>query len=196
MDEKLKLRIVLIFTIVYLIFFTVLALVRKNYEFLYYTFILVVLIIIVTLYHKKMHLTPHIIIGLAALGLLHVAGGNLYFNGTRLYEIYLIKSIFRYDHLVHSLGVFIATFVGYNVLKPYLNNKINHNTFLLALILILISMGVGAFNEVLEFGAVVFLGAAKQVGDYFNNAMDLFFNLIGAIIASMVILYYHKKQVK
>ena len=58
------------------------------------------------------------------------------------------------------------------------------------------AMGVGAFNEILELIAVVFLGAAEQVGDYFNNALDLFFNLIGSTIACFFIIHYHKKHIK
>ena len=57
-------------------------------------------------------------------------------------------------------------------------------------------MGTGALNEVLEFGAVILFGAAKQVGDYLNNALDLVFNLTGSIIACFFIHPYHKKQIK
>ena len=51
-------------------------------------------------------------------------------------------------------------------------------------------------NEILEFGAVLFLGAAKAVGDYYNNAWDLVFDMLGSIIACIFIYPYHKKQLE
>ena len=196
MKEELKLKIISIFTAVYLILFTIATLMYKNYEFLYYIIIIGIFIAIIVHYHKNFHLTPHIIVGLSILGFMHIAGGIFHPFGTRLYDIYLIKNIFRYDNLIHSFGIFIATFIGYNMLKPHLNKRLKNNIYLLSIILILMALGIGSVNEVLELGAVVFLGASKQVGDYLNNAFDLFFNLIGSVIASIVIIYYHKKELE
>ena len=187
MKEKIELRLMFWFTIINLTIFTILSVIKQNYEFLYYTFILSVLILIIVLYHKKIHLTKHILLGLTILGAMHLFG-------TRLYDIWFIPNILKYDNIVHAFGVFVATFVVYNFLRPHLDRKIKHNSFLLSMILILIAMGIGAFNEILELGAVVFLGASKQVGDYMNNALDLVFNLAGSIIASIVIVRYHKKK--
>ena len=60
--------------------------------------------------------------------------------------------------------------------------------------LILMALGVGAINEIIEFIAVEFLEAAQQVGDYENNAKDLVFNLFGSFIASLIIYNYYKKE--
>jgi len=184
------------FTIGYLIVFTILSVIHGNFEFLYYIFIMTIFITITLIANKKLHLTLYILMGLSILGFMNVAGGNLWFNGTRLYEIYLIKNILRYDNIVHSFGTFVGTFVAYNIIKPHIDKKIKYNRLLLSLILILMAMGFGAFIEVLEFGAVIFFGAAKQVGDYFNNTLDLLFNLIGSAAACFFIHPYHKKQRK
>ena len=195
MQEKTELKLMLWFTICYLTIFTILAIIKKNYEFLYYTFILSALIFIIVLYHKKIHLTKHILLGLTIIGAIHIFGGNIYIAGTRLYDIWLISpNILKYDNIVHAFGSFVATFVVYSFIHPHLDKKINHNAVLLSLILILIAMGVGAFNEIIELSAVVFLGAAEQVGDYINNALDLVFNLCGAIIASFFIIRYHRRK--
>lgn len=194
MKGELKLKIVSIFTALYLISFTIITLLYKNYEFLYYIIIIGIFIGIIIHYHKSFHLTPHIIISLSILGFMHFAGGIFHPFGIRLYDLHLIKNIFRYDNLIHSLGIFIATFVGYNLFKPHLSTKIKNNVVLLSLILILIAMGTGAFVELIEFSAVVFLGAAERVGDYFNNALDLVFNLVGSIIACFFIVHYHRKE--
>lgn len=195
MQEKTELKLMLWFTIGYLALFTILAIINKNYEFLYYTIILSALILIIVLYHKKIHLSKHILFGLTIVGAMHIFGGNIHIFGIRLYDIWLIPpNILKYDSIVHAFGIFVATFVAYSFIHPHLDKKINHNAVLLSLILISVAMGIGAFNEVLEFGAVVFLGAAKQVGDYINNALDLVFNLFGSIIACFFIIRYHKRK--
>ncbi len=195
MQEKTKLKLMFWFTIVYLAIFTTLAIINKNYEFLYYQFILSAIIFVIILYHKKLHLTTHVLLGLTMLGAMHIFGGNINILGTRLYDLWLIPpNILKYDNLVHFFGMFVTTFVVYSFVHPYLDKKINHNTVLLSLILVSITMGIGAFNEILELGAVVFLGAAERVGDYINNALDLVFNLCGSIIACLFIIRHHRRK--
>ncbi len=196
MNEKNELRFITIFTAVFLTIFAISAVLMQNYGFLYYTIIASFFIAIMVFHYKKFYLTTPILFGLIILGFLHIMGLYINIAGVRLYDLYLIKNIFRYDNLVHSFGIFVATFVSYNILKPHLNVRIKNNVFLLSLILILMTLGIGVFNEIIELIAVVFLGAAERVGGYFNNALDLVFNLIGTIIASIVIIYYHKKGIK
>jgi hypothetical protein len=52
-------------------------------------------------------------------------------------------------------------------------------------------MGLGAFNKVIELGAVIFLGASGQVGDYLNNAIDLMYNLGGAVLACFYLMKHN-----
>lgn len=193
MDKEKELRLILVFTCVYLIFFILLAIVRKNYEFVFYIAVICLLTIITILHHKELHLKPTIVGGLSVIGLMHLAGGNLYFSGIRLYDIYPFQNFIRYDQIVHTLGFFVATFVSYSLIRPYLDTRIKHHPLVLSIILILTASGFGAVNEVLEFAAVIFLGAAQQVGDYFNNAWDLVFNLMGSTIACFFINPYHKR---
>jgi uncharacterized membrane protein YjdF len=75
-----------------------------------------------------------------------------------------------------------------------LDLKTKQHPILFSLLLILIALGIGAVNEISEFAAVVFLGAQESVGDYFNNALDLVFNLFGAIVACFFIFPYHRKR--
>jgi len=53
-------------------------------------------------------------------------------------------------------------------------------------------MGISALNEVIEFSTVVFFNSTG-VGGYYNNALDLVFNAIGAAIA---VLFMHKNNKK
>lgn len=192
MEEKTELRILFYFTFVYMLFFVVFSVINKNYEFVYYIIVLSILMFIIILYHKKMHLSATIISGLIVLGAMHLAGGILKIKNVRLYDIWLIPNLFRYDNLVHLFGTFIATFVVYSLLKPHLDIKLKHHKVLLYILMVLITMGLSVMNELLEFGAVVFLNAAEQVGDYMNNALDLVFNMIGSLIACVFVLRYHK----
>lgn len=193
MDKEKELKLILVFTWIYLIFFILLAVVRKNYEFVFYIAVICLLTITTILHHKELHLKPTIVGGLSVIGLMHLAGGNLHFNGIRLYDIYLFQSFIRYDQIVHTLGFFVATFVSYSLIRPYLDTRMKHHPLVLSIILILTASGFGAINEVLEFAAVIFLGAAQAVGDYYNNAWDLVFNMLGAIAACIFIHPYHKR---
>ncbi len=188
MKKETELKLMFYFTVSYLILFAILGLIKGNYEFLYYTFIMTLLISIILTYHKKFNFSSQILLGLTVLGAMHIFGGNIYINGTRLYDTYWFFNFLRYDHLVHSFGTFIATFVIYNLLNLHINPEIKANKFLISIIMISIAMGIGAYNEILELGAVLFLNAGKQVGNYLNNAFDLVFNLIGSIIASLIII--------
>ena len=186
-------KLILIFTAVYFVFFTLIAFMRKNYEFLYYTAIMSSLIILIVLYYKKLHLTSIILWGLSILGFMHLGGGLISISGNALYGFWIIQDILRYDNVVHTFGIFIATFVAYNIISPHLDLKTKHHPVLFSLLLVLIALGIGSLNEVAEFVAVIFLGEKAGVGDYFNNALDLVFNLIGSIIAVFIIFPYHRK---
>ncbi|MBW2997133.1 DUF2238 domain-containing protein [Candidatus Woesearchaeota archaeon] len=194
MNERIKLKGMLYFTLSYLLLFTVISVYKRNYEFLYYTIIMSTLIVMIILYHKKLHLTTGIWGSLTIVGALHIFGGNIILNSTRLYDTWLIKGLLRYDHVVHFLAIFVATLIAYSLLSPHLKKELESNRFLLSLILILIALGLGAVIELIELFSSVFLNAAEQVGDYLNNALDILFNLLGAVAACFYLMYYHKRK--
>ena len=195
MMEKTKLKLIVYFTIAYLIVFTFNAILKKNYEFLFYTMIISVLIYAIVVHYKKMHLTNWIICGISFFILLHFLGGNVYIKGTRLYDFWLIYKFFKFDNLVHLVGGFVATFIVYNFIRLHLDRNFKHNKVLFSVLLILVVSGGGAINEIIELIAVVFLNAAAQIGDYMNNALDLVFNLLGSIGACLLIMIkYHNNN--
>jgi hypothetical protein len=167
MKEKTKLRIILFFVIAYLIIFGILSISDKNYEFLYYSAIMALIIFIAIFYYKKLHLPISVITGFAIFGIMHMSGAT-----------------------------FFVTLAVYSLLYPHFDKKLKGNKFLLFLLLILITLGIGAFHEILELGAVVFFDVSERVGDYMNNALDLLFNLIGAIVACIFLIIYHKREEK
>lgn len=194
LTEQIEIQTMFWFTVIYMIIFTIDAILKRNYEFLYYTVMVTVLLLVILLYHKKIHLSMHILGGLTLLGAMHIFGGNVYIGAVRLYDFWFIQDILKYDNIVHAFGIFVVTIIAYNLLNPHLDKTTHHHWLLLSLLLVLIASGVGAFNEIFELGAVVFMGAAKGVGDYMNNALDLVFNIIGSIIACIFVLHHRKNN--
>ena len=188
--NKHKNYLVLAFTIVYLLAFTLNGVSKADYEFLYYTILITVVIIVVTTIHQKLHLASFILVNLSMLGFIHLMGGNMYIEGVRLYDIYFIPGIIRYDNIVHTYGTFIGTLSLYSLLAMYIDPAIRRRYPIFAMLLIMMAIGMGTIVELVEFLAVVLFGVADKVGDYFNNTLDLFFNTLGASLATVMIYFY------
>lgn len=188
--NKHKNYLVLAFTIVYLLAFTLNGMFNADYEFLYYTILITVVIIVVTTIHQKLHLASFILVNLSILGFIHLMGGNIYIEGVRLYDIYFIPGIIRYDNIVHTYGTFIGTLSLYSLLAMYIDPAIRRRYPIFAILLIMMAIGMGTIVELVEFLAVVLFGVADKVGDYFNNTLDLFFNTLGASLATVMIYFY------
>lgn len=147
---------------------------------------MIILFAIVSSITDKYNLPPISIILFSIWAVLHMIGGLASINGVRIYDTILINIIgdpffiFKYDQFMHIYCYVAIGMMCYFVMKKYVSDKT-------ALIVssIFIGMGVGAMNEIIELFMVVFAGAKDAVGDYYNNALDLIFNLIGAIIGSV-----------
>ena len=187
---KKKNYLILFFTVAYLAAFTVNAFFGANFEFLYYTVLMVGLISLIIVLNKRLHLAFFILVNLSLLGFLHLLGGNFYLYGIRLYDFYVIPYILRYDNVIHTYATFIATLTLYSLIGNYIDERLRSRYFLFAFGLVLMALGMGAINELLELFAVLVFGVTEKVGDYFNNAFDLFFNTVGAIAATIVIYFY------
>lgn len=186
--------LILAFTLVYLVAFTVNAFSQTNFEFLYYTFLTVILIFVIIKLNKRLYLDSFIILNLSLLGFFHLLGGNLNLQDRRLYDFFLIPGLpWHYDNFVHTYGSFIATLALYSLLSNYIDQKIKQKYFIFAFILMLMAMGVGTIVELLELCAVLFFNAARQVGDYYNNAFDLYYNTVGAALGTIFIYFYRER---
>lgn len=190
MDYKCKLNMLFYFTMAFLLVFSILAIFNSNYEFLYYGLVLSVLLIGIISYSKIVYFPLEIIIGLVIFTFLHVLGGNIFISNIRLYDYWVVDGLVKYDNIMHFLGSFLVGISAYSLVKPYAKQKVPK--YIVWSTLVLIVMGVGAMNEVLEFSAVMFLGVAERVGDYYNNATDLVFNLFGGIFSCFFIYFSNK----
>src|SRR3989344_3263015 len=134
MQERTKLRLMLWFTVFYLVIFTIIAVLNRNYEFLYYTAVMSILIIILISYREKIALSVGIAFGLTLVAAMHIFGGNIRIDGIRLYDIWF--GFLRYDNIVHIVGSFVAALFSYTFVHQHLNEKARRNKVLLAIIVI------------------------------------------------------------
>lgn len=178
--------------------FLVLAFSVRNYEFIGYWIVLVTLFLLVIKSESKFKLPSWSLILFAIWSVLHMAGGLIHINGTRLYDLILIPIIgdpffiLRYDQLIHAYCYFTISILVYFTLRNYISK---HNSAILTFS-ILSALGIGLLNEVIEFGMVVFANAADAVGGYYNTALDLVFNFIGAVVGSIVASKIYKHEIK
>lgn len=178
---------VILFNLLYIIPFTIYFFQTQNYEFILYLGVLLFFFGLTLATIAKSKLPPLLLWGLSFWGCLHVCGGAIKIDGSSLYSLVLFPlitiddvTIFRYDHAVHFYGFGVATLLGYHIINFYLHERVNNKA--LYPLLVCIGMGLGAFNEVIEFLAVVMV-PETGVGGYTNTALDLVFNFLGAIAA-------------
>ena len=190
--------IIFFINIIYVVLFGIHFFQRGNFEFVWYVFILFILIALVSFLHLKYKFTTLTLIGISLWGLGHMLGGSTLLTKERLYTYVIIPlfttddtTIFRYDHLMHFYFYFVATFMVYQILIHYIKPIHDSSDWsAVAILLIFIGIGIGAFNETVEFIPVLFL-ERTGVGGYFNTMWDIVFNTLGAIIA---VLYLSLKK--
>src|SRR3989344_9683263 len=180
-----------VFTLLYLLIFFIFYSKIKHYEFLWYIFVVLFFFALIFLTLRRTNLDYYVLGGLSLWGLLHMLGGGVRIGGEVLYALQIIPIInsgeiviLKFDQFVHFFGFGVTTLLAYNLLKGYLNDKVNYKIFYPALVLV--GMGLGALNEIIEFAAVVSV-PETGVGGYFNTALDLVFNMLGAIAAVFLI---------
>lgn len=181
-------KFIVYFTFFYTLIFSINALLRGNVEFIYYTALMLLSISIIMFVHRRMHFYPIVLMSLSGLGLLHLLGGNLWIGTVRLYDYFFIPGIFRYDNFVHMLGSAIMVMLAHALLVPILDNDFEKRHSYFILLLVLIGMGLGAINELVEFFAVLVFNVGQQVGDYTNTLLDLVFNTFGTTLMAIFLV--------
>ncbi len=160
-------------------------LVRGNTEFIIYVGVIVFFTAVIGLSLKKVSYTTATLLSLTVWALMHLAGGGLFVGNGRLYDVMLVTlsdtiPVFRYDQLVHIWGFFASTLVMYCLLVAAVGERIK-SSIALAMVVVMAGLGVGAFNEIVEF-LVSLAVPSTGVGGYMNTALDLCADLIGALI--------------
>ena len=127
---------------------------------------------------------------LSIWGLMHVLGGAVQIGGGVLfgYHIYPFLDlggefyILKYDQVVHFYLYGVVALMALHLLRKV--SRSGH-FWLLASMAILVSLGVSALNEIMEF-LIAITVERNGVGGYENAMLDLIFNLSGAIVAILV----------
>ena len=168
---------------------------RGNFEFLIYIGVMLVLIVVVGIVHLRVHLSLPLLWCLSVWGLAHMMGGlvpvpeSWPIDGDIrvLYSWWLIPGYLKYDNVVHVYGFGVTTWVCWQGLHSVLREYGPVTpTFGLLVLCAAGGMGFGALNEVIEFAATL-LVPETNAGGYVNTGWDLVTNLIGAIIAVVLI---------
>ena len=166
--------------------FTAAFLLRGNREFLLYAVSLTALIFVVQRSDRALRYPAAVKWCFLGWLVMHMCGGFVHVHGVRLYDRVLLPlvgapyHILRYDQFVHAfcylvIGGLLVSVVA-RMAAP------GTSRMLLALLVLLAALGVGAVNEIIEFSAVAAFGSTG-VGDYTNNALDNVFNAVGAAAA-------------
>ncbi len=182
---------VALFTLAYIVAFTVWFVSIGNSEFIVYVVTMVALVLLVALTLDKSRFTLPMLWALTLWGLLHMAGGGVPVGGSVLYNLHLLPIveterlfILKYDQAVHAYGFGVTAWVLHHLLTHHY--PATRGTATALVFPALASMGLGAVNEIIEFSAVLMV-PDTNVGGYINTALDLCFNAFGAVTA-MVIL--------
>ena len=189
---------VFLFNLVYIPVFTAIAWGGKNYEFLLYVGVILIVGGLILAKQRTVRFDLTILWGISLWGLIHMAGGNLRVGDDVLYGLVLVPlipsyDILRYDQVVHAFGFGVSTLIAHHLLRPYLREGITR-WGALSVLIVLMGCGFGAINEVIEFIAVVVM-PETGVGGYTNTALDLVFNLLGAIGAVMFLSWRRRSEV-
>jgi len=183
---------VAIFTTVYVLAFTVWFLMSGNYEFVVYVITMFILITLIGRSLRSVEYPVSMLWALSAWGLLHMAGGGVPVAGSVLYSLQLFPitpadgemQLLKYDQIVHAYGFGVTAWVLWYLMKRHFPMLMGTKTSLLYPALA--AMGLGTVNEIIEFIAVLSV-PETNVGGYFNTALDLVFNALGAAIAMIII---------
>ena len=189
---------VLAFTLTYTVGFSIWFLLSGNIEFIVYVLTMIMLISLVVANFRKVEFPIFMLWLLAFLGLTHMAGGGIIVGKSVLYSYKVVQiagsgdlALLKYDQIIHAFGAGVTTWVLWHLLV--LNSPILRNTWTVYIYSALAAVGLGAMNEVIEFSAVLIV-QETNVGGYFNTALDLVFNSLGAIGAMILIWVSERKQ--
>jgi len=179
------------FTLAYVGGFTAWFMLRGNFEFIIYVATMAILIVLVGRNLRSAAFPTPMLWALSLWGLAHMAGGGVTAGDGVLYSLPLIPvvgtgemTILKYDQVVHAYGFGVTAWVLWHLMAH--NYPTLRGTWTILVYPALAAMGLGAVNEIIEFIAVLSV-PDTNVGGYYNTALDLCFNALGAVTAMCVV---------
>lgn len=181
---------VLAFTFAYVLAFLAYFIVISNREFIGYIATMVGLVALVGWVHQTARFPASLLWALTGWGLAHMAGGGIRVGDGVLYNLILVHlagngelTVLKYDQVVHFYGFGVTAWLLWHLLRVQF--PVLRGTRSIYVFSALASMGLGAANEIVEFSAVL-LVPNTNVGGYFNTALDLVSNGLGAVTAMVI----------
>ena len=157
-----------------------------------YAVVMVAAMLLVARVHARVTLSGPVLWGLAVWGLVHMLGGLMPVGDGVLYSVQLVPVVLRFDQAVHAFGFGVATVASWQALRVALDPD-RAMTGGLAILVFLMGMGIGAFNEVFEFAATR-VSPDTNVGGYENTGWDLVANMTGAILATLWVVRQERRR--
>lgn len=194
--DRSRLLPVAAFTLAYMVAAMILAALNWNYEFLYYGAMMVLFIIIIAVMDRNVRFSQLVLWGLSIWGIAHLLGGTVAIperflepgTANTLYNARPVSWLPKYDQIVHAYGFGISTLAAWEALSAHVRaiNPRMRPTIGPLVAVVLIGMGLGAMNEVIEFLATLIM-PGTNVGGYVNTGWDLVSNLVGCLLAAAFI---------
>lgn len=181
LKDPTRLTATILFAIA-LVAFSIYALLNGNTEFIFYGVVLLILAGVVAAVDRSVHFSMAVVAGLLVWAILHLAGGNVPVGDAVLYNYRPAPWLPKFDQALHTFGFAVATLVCWECLRRAIardDGAPPRPTIGLAIACVLMGIGLGALNEVVEFVAVLTM-PDTNVGGYTNTGWDLVSNLAGA----------------
>lgn len=188
-----------IFTALYVIGFSAWFISISDMEFAIYLVTMLILIGLVGSSLRRAEYPPAMLWALTGWGFLHMAGGGVPVGDGVLYGLQLVPiisdghgemTLLKYDQVVHGFGFGVTAWMLWHLLVRHFPTV--RGTWTSYTYPALAAMGLGAVNEIIEFSAVVTV-TESGVGGYFNTALDLVFNALGAVIAMLAVAWRERQ---
>ncbi len=168
----------------------------QNAEFLAYLGVIIFLLVLGGCVLTHQCVPAWLIWLLSAVGLLHLLGAAVPVNGDILYNYVPFPienptglTFIKMDQIVHTFGSAVAAVLMYF----FLIRDTKFHWLGIMVFSILGAIGLGALNEVIEFLAKMTV-PDTDVGGYYNTAVDLCVNLVGAIIGTALSFAFWKRS--
>jgi hypothetical protein len=198
LSEK-RLRWVGVFVALYFSSAMLLAGRHGNYEFLFYGAVVLSLMLLVAFMDSRVKFSPLVLWGLALWGCVHLAGGLMPIppglaepgGSPVLYNMRIHPLTPKFDQIVHAYGFGMSTLAAYEALCSRFKTLLPIDTAMV-FTLFLIALGLGAFNEIIEFTAVLIM-PETNVGGYRNTGWDMVSNAVGSVLAILWLRNFHRR---
>ena len=192
------------FTGIYIAVFSAVSIAAGTPGLAVYLALMAVLVPVLYRVHRHFPFGAGLAWAFSAWGLVHMTGGLVPIPGgwsgegarSVLYSWWLIPGYLKYDQVVHAYGFGITTWLCWHILEGALRSPGGSPLRPTPALLMLCAaggMGFGALNEVVEF-IFTLVEPETNVGDYTNIGWDLVANLVGSLVAVVIIQRAHRPR--